>query len=71
MALVRIPLEGFKKPYTLVAVRTRAWDRGIPDPPEHVVDQLNDRRIPHGYRVIATPILRRLHHEYRLEPKAA
>jgi len=40
---------------------------GIPDPSEHFVDQLRDRRVPNGYRVIATPILGGLHHEYRLE----
>ena len=45
---------------------------GIPDSP--VCDVVSDsigHRLPHGYHVAATTILGGLHHEYRLEPKAA
>jgi len=45
---------------------------GIPDPLlDQVVDQSNGRRIPAGHRVVATPILAGLHHEYRLATTAA
>ena len=45
---------------------------GIPDVPCGEAEQpSNGHRIPDGHRVVAIPILARLHHEYRLEPKAA
>jgi putative transposase len=45
---------------------------GIPDVPCDEAEQpSNGHRIPDGHRVVASPILAGLHHEYRLEPKAA
>ena len=44
---------------------------GIPDVPLDTLALHNGHRIPEGHRVIATPILAGLHHEYRLEPVAA
>jgi transposase InsO family protein len=45
---------------------------GIPDPRlGQVVTESRDRRIPAGYRVVATPILAGLHHEYGLEREVA
>lgn len=53
---------------------------GIPerfanDIPERLAnDAIKNSRghqLPNGYRVVATEILGGLHHEYRLEPKAA
>jgi hypothetical protein len=36
-----------------------------------VIAEINGHRIPHGKRVAVTPILGGLHHEYRLEARAA
>jgi putative transposase len=45
---------------------------GIPDVPCGEAEQPSKgHRIPDGHRVVAVPILAGLHHEYRLEPKAA
>ena len=45
---------------------------GIPDVPRVAAQQSsNGHRIPNGHRVVASPILAGLHHEYGLEPKAA
>jgi putative transposase len=45
---------------------------GVPDSrPTPVVAQSGRHRIPVGHRVVATPILAGLHHEYRLESKVA
>jgi transposase InsO family protein len=44
---------------------------GIPDPPVNFVPPSNGHCIPAGCKVVAEPILGGLHHEYRLEPRAA
>jgi putative transposase len=44
---------------------------GLPDPPPDRVVASNGHQLPDGHCVVATPILGGLHHEYRLEPKAA
>ncbi len=46
---------------------------GIPDPPEGlpVPRQPHRHHLPNGYRVVPTPVLGGLHHEYRLEKIAA
>jgi putative transposase len=44
---------------------------GIPDMPLNRLAQPSGHQIPHDQRVIATPILGGLHHEYRLERIAA
>jgi putative transposase len=45
---------------------------GIPDSRTAAVIHESGRyRIPMGHRVVATPILAGLHHEYRVEPKVA
>jgi putative transposase len=59
----------------------RHYNRGRPHSslgpgiPEGLVDDVTSdsigHRIPDGYRVAATTILGGLHHEYRLEPRAA
>jgi putative transposase len=44
---------------------------GIPEPSVPPVAQSAGHQLPHGHRVVATPILGGLHHEYRLESVAA
>ena len=44
---------------------------GIPDLPFDRPARPNPHQIPAGHRVMATPILAGLHHEYRFEPLAA
>jgi hypothetical protein len=46
--------------------------RGIPDPPHDRFAPLSGgHRIREGHCVVAAPVLRGLHHEYRLKPMAA
>src|SRR5262245_50288564 len=44
---------------------------GIPDGDPAAPPAVNGHRIPDGHRVAATPVLGGLHHEYRLEVRAA
>jgi transposase InsO family protein len=45
---------------------------GIPEPsPDVVVERVGGHRVQPGHRVVATPILGGLHHEYCLEAQAA
>jgi transposase InsO family protein len=46
---------------------------GIPEGPlvDDTIVHASDHRVPRDYRIAATAILGGLHHEYRLEPKAA
>jgi len=43
---------------------------GLPDPPPVGVVESNGHLLPDGHRVVVTPILGGLHHEYRLEAAA-
>jgi putative transposase len=43
---------------------------GLPDPPPEEVVASNGHQLPDGHRVVETPILGGLHHEYRLEAAA-
>jgi putative transposase len=43
---------------------------GLPDPPPDGVLRANGHELPENHRVVATPILAGLHHEYRLEAAA-
>jgi putative transposase len=43
---------------------------GLPDPPPDRAVASNGHQLPDGQRVVSTPILGGLHHEYRLEPAA-
>ena len=43
---------------------------GLPDPPPDGVVESNGHKLPIGHRVVATPIMGGLHHEYRLEAAA-
>ena len=45
---------------------------GIPEPSEGIpVLEISGHRIPCGHRVVGSPVLDGLHHEYRLEKVAA
>jgi transposase InsO family protein len=43
---------------------------GLPDPPPDRVVASTGHKLPGDHRVVVTPILGGLHHEYRLEPAA-
>jgi transposase InsO family protein len=43
---------------------------GLPDPPPVAVVESNGHELPDGHRVVVTPLLGGLRHEYRLEPAA-
>lgn len=43
---------------------------GLPEPPPVGVVESNGHELPEGHRVVVTPILGGLNHEYRLEPAA-
>jgi len=58
--------------HTTAAAPHSSLGPGIPDPPgTWAMAGSNHQRIPDGHRVVATPILGGLHHEYLLEPEAA
>jgi transposase InsO family protein len=44
---------------------------GIPDDPPVTLARPHGHHLPPGHRVVATPILAGLHHEHRLERRAA
>jgi hypothetical protein len=53
-------------------IRRECLDFMIPGPlVDDTIGHVSGHRLPSDYRITATAILGDLHHEYRLEPKAA
>ena len=67
---LRVVLRGWVRHYNTARPHTSLVP-GIPDPASRIAPSSSGHRIRDGCRVVSEPILGGLHHEYRLEPRAA